>query len=108
MAAAMSDPDNKLTMFLAQNDGSRYVTDPTFFWSQPLSDRGYAALLNRTESHTTTASAIGATGTSGKKGSGSSKQGTDGGESGAIAQVEFSGLLGVAGAALVIHILLLL
>ncbi|KAI0342361.1 chondroitin AC/alginate lyase [Trametopsis cervina] len=83
VASVYGDPNQSYVYYLSQNDGSRYVSDPTFFLNQPLSDRGYAALLNRTS--TATAASPASTGKhSGGSGASSSKSKSD---SGALASV---------------------
>ncbi|KAI0088278.1 chondroitin AC/alginate lyase [Irpex rosettiformis] len=98
VAAGVGDANNTYSKFLSHNDGSRYITDPTFFWSQPLSDLGYVAASNQTRSVTTSAAHGVSTGTSGGKkggGNGSTKEGTNGSEHSASVRVGMSSVVGV-------------
>lgn len=45
VAAVYGDAGGKYSGFLAKAEGAAYVADACFFWSQPLSDSGYAAQL---------------------------------------------------------------
>ncbi|KAI0696542.1 chondroitin AC/alginate lyase [Cytidiella melzeri] len=101
VASRLGDPETKYVEYLSQKDGGRFVTDPTFFWSQPLSDRGYVALMNRTGSASSAAS--GATATTRKTGGKSSggNVSSNGGVYGAV--VGLGNVLAmVVGAALVV------
>lgn len=41
VASVYGDPQAKYTSFLAKAEGAAYVKDASFFWNQPLDDRGY-------------------------------------------------------------------
>jgi hypothetical protein len=83
VAARMGDPEETYVQFLSRYDGARFITDPTFFWSQPLSDRGYFELMNRTVA--VSAAQPASTGKStGGKGSSSDNSGARKSDSGAL------------------------
>lgn len=50
VASQYGDPSNTYTNFLVKAAGSGYVSDASFFWDQPLSDRGFAASLSKPSS----------------------------------------------------------
>ncbi|KAI0088285.1 alginate lyase-domain-containing protein [Irpex rosettiformis] len=78
VAAVYGDKDGKYVQWLKEKDGSGFVSDASFLWDQPVGDAGFAALLVKNSSVSTSGSASGSASASKPGASGMSEAQTSG------------------------------